>query len=268
MSKIDWDHAFNNMGHVAGSEALPGLWSDAAAAYRETVQIETDIAYGPGERHVFDLILPDATPNGLVVFVHGGFWMRLSKDYWSHYAEGARTQGWAVAIPSYTLAPQARLSEITREVGAATSAAARQVSGPIRLIGHSAGGHLVSRMVTATSPLMRSVLDRVEHTISLSGLHDLRPLMRTRMNETLCIDEEEAQSESAALLRPQNQPRITAWVGGGERPEFVRQSELLHMMWSGLDAASKLIVDGKHDHFTVLEALRNTGSDLVKELVG
>ena len=264
----DWDDAFNNMGHVAGSEALPGLWSEAAKAYRNDVTVETDIAYGPDERHVFDLVMPEVAPRGLVVFVHGGFWMRLSKDYWSHYAEGARALGWAVAIPSYTLAPQARLSQITTEIATAISAAAGRISGPIRLIGHSAGGHLVSRMISNSSPLDHSVGDRVEHTVTLSGLHDLRPLMRTKLNETLHIDEVEALLESAALLKPKEGARVTAWVGGGERPEFIRQSKLLHIMWSGFDVTSNLIVDGEHNHFTVLEALQDKGSELVLELTG
>ncbi|MBV6658142.1 MAG: alpha/beta hydrolase, partial [Devosiaceae bacterium] len=105
----DWDDAFNNMGHVAGSQALPGLWSGEAEAYRQTVPIETDIAYGEGERHVFDLVSPDGPSQGLMVFVHGGFWMRLSKDFWTQFAEGMRARGWSVAMPSYTLTPNARL---------------------------------------------------------------------------------------------------------------------------------------------------------------
>ena len=36
----DWDDAFNNIGHVEGSEALPGLWAGQAAAYRERVRID------------------------------------------------------------------------------------------------------------------------------------------------------------------------------------------------------------------------------------
>lgn len=93
----DWDDAFNNMGHVKGSDALPGFWAARAAEYRAgPVRIETDIAYGTTQREVFDLVLPDGDPKGLIVFVHGGFWMRLDKSYWSDLAEGARSRGWAV----------------------------------------------------------------------------------------------------------------------------------------------------------------------------
>ena len=49
----DWDDAFANMAHVAGSEELPRLWSDSAAAYRASgAKIDQGIAYGshPRER--------------------------------------------------------------------------------------------------------------------------------------------------------------------------------------------------------------------------
>jgi hypothetical protein len=264
---MDWDDAFNNMGHVTGSEALPGLWSKAAAQYRSAVTVETDISYGHGARHVFDLVLPDGAPKGLVVFVHGGFWMRLSKDYWTHYAEGARAQGWAVAIPSYTLAPEARLSDMTQEIAAAITGAAERVSGPVCLVGHSAGGHLVTRQISTSSPLPEAMIACIDHTVSISGLHDLRPLLLTKMNQTLRIDETEARAESVVLLRPKAKARVTAWVGGGERPEFIRQSKLLEMMWRGLDAKPMLTVEDSHNHFTVLEALRRPDSPLTHRII-
>ena len=33
--------------------------------------------------------------------------MRLEKDHWTDFAEGARARGWAVCLPSYVLAPEA-----------------------------------------------------------------------------------------------------------------------------------------------------------------
>lgn len=264
----DWDDAFANMAHIAGSEALPGLWSDSAAAYRVSgVNVETDIPYGDHPREKFDLVWPEGTPKGLVVFIHGGFWMRLDKSFWTDFAEGARAKGWAVCLPSYTLAPEARIQHMTTQIGAAITEAAQRVAGPIRLSGHSAGGHLASRMISDTSPLPKLVQDRVCHTMSISGLHDLRPLMHTAMNDVLHLDEAEARAESAALLRPTTQSPITCWVGGGERPEFIRQSKLLAQIWGGLDATIECTVDGQHDHFTVIEGLRDPESAITQALV-
>ncbi len=49
-------------------------------------------------------------------------------------------------VPSYTVCPAIRVGGIAREIGEAITFAASRVEGSIRLIGHSEGGHLVSRM--------------------------------------------------------------------------------------------------------------------------
>jgi len=264
----DWDDAFANMAHIPGAARLPEQWAADARAFRAAHRVETDIPYGDAPRQRLDIVWPDGPPKGLVVFVHGGFWIALSKDDWTHFAEGCRAQGWAVALPGYTLAPEARIFEITQEIGQAITEAAARVEGPIRLAGHSAGGHLVSRMACATSPLPAPVLARLEHVVSISGVHDLRPLIGTKLNDSQRIDEAEALRESPALLRPRKDLRVTAWVGGGERPEFLRQTHLLTLIWQGLEGRIATHVDAHHNHFTVLEGLRAPHADLTRCLLG
>ena len=267
-TEIDWNDAFDNMGHVSGSEALSGFWSKRAASYRQSdIPIEEEVSYGDHPRERFDLVLPDGKPKGVVIFVHGGFWVRLDKSYWTDLAEGARQRGWVVCFPSYTLAPEARISEITQQIGKAVLAIAKKVEGPIRLCGHSAGGHLVTRLICRDTPLGADVLERIDMCMSISGLHDMRPLMKTKLTDNLRLDLEEARAESVALQEPVSDVPDSCWVGGGERPEFIRQSKLLTTIWSGLDADVRLTVDGEHNHFTVLEGLKTPTSDLVAELL-
>lgn len=264
----DWDDEFANMAHIPGSDALPQHWTETADAYRHSgVKVE-ELAYGDHERERLDLIWPDDTPVGLAVFIHGGYWIRLDKSFWTHLAEGARSKGWLVCMPSYTLAPDARISEITKQIGLAISIASEQVTGPIRLAGHSAGGHLATRMLCDDTPLAIEVASRIEHTLSISGVHDLRPLLHTEMNNTLHLDLEEATLESAALHQPNGNPKLTAWVGGGERPEFIRQSQLLVQMWDGLDASTKCVIDGEHNHFTVIDDLSHADSAITQSFIG
>lgn len=266
----DWDDAYSNADHIPDGSAYPDRWAAAAAAFRAACAPERfrpALAYGPHPRERADLFLPDARPAGLLVFVHGGYWMRFDRGFWSHLAAGPVARGWAVAIPSYPLAPGARIAAITRSTCAAIEAAAAAVSGPIVLAGHSAGGHLVARQVCTDTGLGPATLRRIRRVVPISGVHDLRPLRATKLNATLKIDEGEAAAESPALLAPLPGTRVTAWVGGAERPEFVRQTRLLANIWTGLGAdMSEVVVPGRH-HFDVIEALADPGSDLVEALV-
>ena len=267
----DWDNAYANGANIAGGDRWPAAWVEPATRYRETMsaagRVQFDIAYGVGPRNRFDLFMPEGRPKGLVVFVHGGFWMRLDKSHWSMLAQGPVDSGWAVAMPSYTLCPETRIAGITREVGAAVEAAAAMIAGPVRLTGHSAGGHLVTRMISATSPLPQAVRARIAHTVSISGLHDLRPMMSTAMNATLKIDDAEAAAESPALLAPMPGARLTCWVGAAERAEFVRQSALLASIWTGLGAATAAYEEPDRHHFDVVDGLRDAGHPLTKTLL-
>jgi len=202
-----------------------------------------------------------------VVFVHGGYWLQLDKSYWSHLAAGSVAAGYAVAIPSYTLCPENRIGGIGKEIAAAITAAAEMVDGPIILTGHSAGGQLVARMMTTTSPLGEAVIKRIRHVLAISGVHDLRPIMRRKMNEELRIDDVEARAESPTLLEPVDTIRLTCWVGGAERAEFVRQNALLANIWTGLGAATATVVEPDKHHYSILDGLLDADHPLMRTLL-
>lgn len=268
---VDWDDAYTNGANIAGGDRWPAAWTEPAKVFREKLssagRAKLGLPYGQAERNRLDLFLPEGEARGLVVFVHGGYWMATDKSYWSHLAAGPVANGYAVAMPSYTLCPEIRIAGIVDEIAAAIGAAAELIDGPLILTGHSAGGHLACRMVCADSPLATEARQRLRHVISISGLHDLRPLMRTAMNERLRIDEAEALAESPALLRPMEDLRITCWVGGGERAEFLRQNALLANIWTGLGAKTGTVVEPDRHHFSVIDGLADAGHPLTKVLV-
>lgn len=267
----DWDDAYENGGNIPGGTRWPAAWAEPAQQMRTALAAEgrarLDLAYGEGERNRLDLFLPEGAPRGLVVYVHGGFWLRLDRSFWSHLATGPLAHGHAVAMPSYTLCPAIRISGIVREIAAAIETAAGLVAGELRLIGHSAGGQLVSRMVSQASPLSAETLARIRHVLSLSGLHDLRPLMHTAMNERLHINEAEATAESPALLRPVEGTRLTCWAGAMERAEFLRQNALLANIWTGLGATTATVVEPNRHHFDIVDGLADPEHPLTRTLL-
>ncbi|OCP15045.1 MULTISPECIES: alpha/beta hydrolase [unclassified Ensifer] len=267
----DWNDAYANGSNIARGDRWPEAWVKPAEAFRNALsaagRAKLDLAYGERPRNRMDLFLPQGSAKGLVVFVHGGFWLQLDKSFWSDLAAGAVDSGYAVAMPSYTLCPEIRIAGIVEEVATAITEAAKLVDGPLMLTGHSAGGHLVSRMITATSPLSPDVQARIRNVVSISGVHDLRPIMSTAMNERLAIDEAEALSESPALLRPMRNARITCWAGGGERAEFLRQNALLANIWTGLGATTAAVIEPDRHHFSVIDGLVDAGHPLTRTLL-
>lgn len=250
---MELDDAFANMAHIPDGAAYPERWAAQAAAFRDGAQAVLDQPYGSGAREVFDLFLPLGAAKGVVIFVHGGYWLRFDKSYWSHLAAGPLAQSWAVAMPSYDLCPTVRIGQITDQIGQAIRVIGDRVPGPIRLAGHSAGGQLVA---------MHADADRVAYCLPISPVADLAPLMRTSMNADLRIDKAEAQAQSPVHLPPPNTP-VTAWVGADERPVFVEQARALADAWQ-----SGLVIDpGKH-HFDVIDGLAQSDSPITRCLLG
>lgn len=267
----DFDDAYANAPHIPGAERFAPAWAAAAEAFRTQClragKARLDVAYGGKPRNRLDLFLPDEAPCGLVVFVHGGFWKAFDKSNWSHLSQGPLAHGFAVAAPSYTLCPDASLAEISREIAAAIECAAAQIDGPVILAGHSAGGQLALRTICEGTPLAPSCLVRIARVVSISGLHDLRPLIGTQMNDILRIDPDLARRESPLLMSPVRDVPCVAWVGGSERPEFIRQSRILADVWSGLGADVAFVEEPGRHHFDVIDGLTRPDHSLTRALV-
>lgn len=256
---MDWDLAYANGAFIPGSETLADDLARDAAAFRaaQAGRLEEGLPYGPAPRQRFDLFHPAGPARGLMVFVHGGYWLAFGRESWSHYAAGALARGWAVALPSYRLAPEVRISQMTQDIAAAVRAAAARVPGPVVVTGHSAGGHLAARMGCADLDL-----PEVVRVVPISPLAELGPLTLTAMNADLRLDAAEVASESPCRLPLRPGVAAHVWVGGQERPAFLWQARTLSEDW----ACPWTVAPGRH-HFNVIDDLRDPGSPLIATLL-
>jgi acetyl esterase/lipase len=267
---IDWDDAFDNSGYIAGSQAFLQQWADDAAAVRKALlsqgRAELDQDYGASDREVYDFFRAETQAKGTVVFVHGGYWLRFDKSDWSHLAQGCLGNGWDVAIPSYPLAPDARIGQMTEAVTRAATHIAARTEGPIALIGHSAGGHLVSRLM-CQGVLPPDVAARISRVVSVSGVHHLDPLLGTKMNAQLQLTPEEVAAESPVHLDPMQNVPVTFVVGDQERPEFLRQTRMLAERWGSKAADVRAVYDLGTHHFDVIASLADVDGMLTQEVL-
>lgn len=257
------DDAYANAAHIEAAEDYPPRWEKAAAAFRDKLGAQAEIgrSYGASPRQVMDFFHPAGISRGTVLFVHGGYWKAFDRSTFSHLAAGPVARGWSVAMPSYDLCPDVRIRDITRQIAAALSRVADRTQGPIILAGHSAGGHLVARMM---DPLIlpAEVRDRVTRLMPISPVADLVPLMDTTMNAILGLDAAEAAAESPVNMAPPRGVAVTVWVGGSERPVFLEQAELLARSWG-----ARLVVSGGEHHFDVIDGLTDPDGEMVRTLL-
>lgn len=260
----DWDSAYENGGNIAGSAEIISQWPIDATQFRKQAKGTLDVSYGPQERAKYDFFMPDETPKGLFVFVHGGYWQSTDKSMWSHYAKGAVEAGFAVLVPGYELCPHVTIDQITHMVAQAINQAAQNIAGPIILTGHSAGGHIVAELATTQTYLEKQVSARLTHIIPISGLFDLRPFLNTKLNEAMRLTGESAKTSSPALKSPLPHIRLTAWVGSNERSEFLRQNALIVNIWHGLGIVTEAIEEPDKHHFNVIDGLLDKNSALLR----
>ncbi len=236
----------------------------ASVRARATLQSQCDLRYGVHERATFDFF-PAARPGApLFVWVHGGYWRRLSKSYFSYIAVPIVEAGGAVAVLNYPLAPGPSLDEIVDSVGrgyarALEHAAERGVDVTQTFV----GGHSVGAQLAATI-LARNA---VRGALVISGLYDLEPIRRSYVNEWIAMDAASARRNSPVHLSPRANSPLVAAVGGLEQAEFQRQQHLYVEAWRAWGGAAREIAAPNHDHFSIALELANAGSALTRALL-
>lgn len=243
-------------------------WENRASAALPGLNGRMDIAYGPGEANTFDLFMPSDGPAPLILHIHGGLWIMCDKrETWFH-APRFIEHGVGFAGLNYTLAPAAPLSRIVEEICAAVAFIHHNAASlgidpeAIYLSGHSAGGHLACMAALADwSSDHGLAANPVKGVISISGIHDLEPLLHARFLAPLIG----LSAESATPLSPARQPppaglRLVTAVGGLENAEYRRQTALIEAAWrEALD--QHLCLPDRH-HGTMVDALSEEGSPL------
>jgi len=259
---MELDDAYANAAYIEDSDGFADRLVAASAAFVADLggRAQMGLSYGDGERLAYDLFLPEGTPKGTVFFIHGGYWLKFDRSYFSHLAAGAVAQGWAVAMPSYDLCPDVTIAEITRQIALALDVVAARTKGPIAVTGHSAGGHLSARMLDKAL-VSQAVADRITAVVPISPLSDLREMMKTSMNDDFGMDEAAAIAESPIFMTDRYSAKVKIWVGSDERPAFLDQAQWLADAWE----AGQFIASGEN-HFSVIDALCDSDSEMVQTL--
>lgn len=259
MSRAERDAAYSNSGAVANSAELVAQFAAASARFRAAHPQHLDCRYGPRERNAWDLF-PAADPNApCIVFIHGGYWQRNSKEGMAGLIAGPYERGWSAALPGYTLAPDASMTEIVGEINAAldwlaANGPAHGIAGPVVVSGWSAGGHLTAMCLDHP---------RVHAGLAISGLFELGPIRDTDLDVKLRLTDAEIAGLSP-LRRPVVDKPLLITYGAAELPALVADSRDFHAYRAAAHAPGALLPVPAADHFTIMDELSDAGGLLTR----
>jgi dipeptidyl aminopeptidase/acylaminoacyl peptidase len=252
MTRAQLDAAYNNGAAVADSAVRIADWAARSARLRERHPEALDLRYGPRERNRIDIFRSGAADAPLFVFIHGGYWQRNAKESFSFLAEGPMAAGIDAAMVGYTLAPDARLSEIVAETHAAIRwlkhEGPRHGVGRSKLVvsGWSAGGHLTA---------MAMGLPGVDAGLAISGIFDVEPCRLNYLTEKLRLSADEAAAMSPLSHLPSRSGPLAIAYGTHELPELQRQSRDYWQAWEGAGLPGRLLPLAGKNHYTIMEEL-------------
>lgn len=243
-----------------------GAWRNSSDESLSAPGWQLDLRYGRSDGETLDWLpaANDQPLRGVLLFFHGGFWRGSDKSLHRFIAPAFARAGVHVVLANYSLCPAVTISTIVQQAAAARDWVQAQrdrwgVAGqPLVVSGHSAGGHLAAML----SSQAWAGDQAVGPTLSLSGLHDLAPLVNAPfVRNDLRLSPEMAHAMSPVCQRPAPGTKLALLVGAKESNEFRRQSWMLHEAWGPTAVHCCDEVPGA-THFDLVEALASPASSV------
>ncbi len=262
------DQAYDQSFWVSHMAEYEGNDTVASAAVRQAMPPRVE-HYGPNDADLVDIFAP-AGAGGVpvVVYIHGGAWIRNTREDASYSAPTFVGKGAAYLAPDFGSLHSARLPQMVASCQLALEWTLKNAASfggdPNRVFiaGHSSGAHLAGCVLLTDWTKRGLPADAIKGALLMSGLYDLYPVMLSSRREFVHITPE----EEAALSPARHLDRITCPIavlsGDGDSPEFKRQSAVFAEMLRGMGKLHSRTVVFAANHFQEAEQLGRADSQV------
>ena len=211
------------------------------------------IRYGDDPSQLVELTVPDQTPRGVVVVIHGGFWKSAyDLSLGRPLATDLVAKGWAVLNIEYRrVGNGGGVPETLDDVRAAIATLDERDLDLAKVItlGHSAGGHLAAWAGGA--------VDAVTHVISQAGVLDLVAADRDGLGGgavAAFLDHPAGPADKDADPRQQLPLGVPVWCVHGTDDTIVPISQSRDYVAEATAAGARAeLVEVAGDHFVVID---------------
>ena len=247
----------------------------------QSVRIERDVEYGPAERNLLDIFMPEIASSGrpVLMFVHGGAFIRGNKrtpgsPFYDNIMLWAVKNGFVGVNITYRLAPQFPWPAGVEDVGTAVQWVSDKIGerggdpARIYLMGHSAGAVHVASYVS--HPEFHKVKDGgLKGAIMASGIYDLTAGAAGDPERAYFGTDPSLYAERSSLrvLRSTNLPLmiITAEL---DPPLFQRQFVLLkEAACKEARGCARAIMLPQHSHMSETYSINTADTRLTNEIL-
>lgn len=266
------DRMYNNRVLVPEHATHFSQWAEASEDARDAHNCQRNLAYGTSPMETLDVFPAKQPDSPVMVFIHGGYWRSLDKSDHSFVAPAFVNEGACVVVPNYDLCPAVTIPQIVLQMVQALVWTYRNVAQyggdpqRITVIGHSAGGHLATMMLACLWKQVAKDLpaDLVKSAMSISGLYDLEPVMKTPfLKASLHLTPAQVMQASPAYFKAPKQGKLYALAGADESAEFIRHNQLIQDAW-GKKSVPVCELVPQRNHFSIVEDLTAPWTELHK----
>jgi arylformamidase len=231
-TQAELDQAYDQLVWAPQRDAIQAEIRKDCEAVRKAMPPRTE-RYGKSEVQLLDIFAPKgASRLPVVVYLHGGAWLRGSRLDVVYPAPAVTGRGAALVVPEFDnvgVVPLPRMIEQCREAVDWTVRNAESFGGDpdrIYLAGHSSGAHLASCVLLGNTAIKGALL--------ISGMYDLHaPLLSARSKYVKITPEELDAASAMRHLGRIRCPVAVAW-SVGDSPEFRRQGRVFSAALKGM----------------------------------
>jgi arylformamidase len=221
--------------------------------------------YGTSEMQVLDIFAPpNASGVPVLVYLHGGAWLRGARVDTIYPAPALTGRGAALVVPDFDNVSAVSLPTMIEQCREAVDWTVRNAAsfggdpGRVFLAGHSSGAHLASCVLLGHPPVRGALL--------ISGMYDLHaPLLSARSKYVQITPEELDAASAMRHLGRISCPVAVAW-SVGDSPEFRRQAQVFAAALEGMGRLASRTEVFSANHFEEPRLLANPDSALSRAL--
>ncbi len=231
-TQAELDQAYDQLVWAPHRDAIQAEIRKDCEAVRKAMPPRTE-RYGRSEKQELDIFAPPgATKAPVLVYLHGGAWLRGSRLDTIYPAPALTGRGAALVVPEFNNVSEVSLPQMVEQCREAVDWTVRHAESfggdpdRIYLAGHSSGAHLASCVLLGNATIKGALL--------ISGMYDLHaPLLSARSKYVKITPEELDAASAMRHLGRIRCPVAVAW-SAGDSPEFRRQGQVLTAALQGM----------------------------------